>query len=141
MFTTATAFDNDNREYPRVFKRFDPIEIRPLLPCNGVVLNLMAVVCHIGSSLNHGHYIAYILSTGCWFRVDDANVAHISDGNALLQRLSSTRSEMSHSVAEIPYLLLYKKSSGTIVVLVLFLSNLVLCTRSIRGRRDRQQLG
>ncbi|KAK2196603.1 bifunctional Peptidase C19 [Babesia duncani] len=49
--------------------------------------DLYAIVCHVGKSLNMGHYLAYIKgSHGFWNCYDDSNVRNVSQMHVLGQR-------------------------------------------------------
>ena len=64
---------------------------------DNVVLDLFAVVVHIGRSLSGGHYIAYVRTPIGWYRMDDASVRKAKKDEALNQTA---------------YLLFYQKNNG-----------------------------
>jgi len=44
---------------------------------------LKGFACHLGSSLNGGHYTSYVKKNDTWFRCNDSNVTEIDEGDAL----------------------------------------------------------
>jgi len=36
--------------------------------------DLMAFICHLGTTMRNGHYIAYVLNSGHWYKIDDSTV-------------------------------------------------------------------
>eukprot|EP00803_Ostreobium_quekettii_P005859 evm.model.scf_1269.3 EVM.evm.TU.scf_1269.3 scf_1269:13623-17976(+) len=48
-------------------------------PESDAVYNLFALVVHSGSSMNHGHYVSLIKSSGHWLLYDDDHVTPIPD--------------------------------------------------------------
>ena len=113
VFAYVTAFDSANRPYHRAVKIFKPFHVQQRLPSSENTFNLLAIVCHIGSSIIGGHYVTYVWNYGSWIRVDDDRITSNIDSTALFNRLISEPKQIEYPVAEIPYLLLYKKSTGT----------------------------
>jgi len=60
---------------------------------------LVAIISHIGSTINSGHYICNVNINDNWFRCDDSNVQHVND--SFLNPLKYSK--------ELPYVLLYSK--------------------------------
>ena len=50
---------------------------------SSVSYSLQSFICHVGSSSDTGHYIAYVNIKNVWFMLSDANVRSIA--NAFLQ--------------------------------------------------------
>lgn len=60
---------------------------------------LTAVISHIGSTINSGHYVCYVNIDNNWYRCDDGNVQHVND--SFLNPLRYSK--------ELPYVILYSK--------------------------------
>lgn len=58
------------------------LDLRPLLPeasINCTKLALYAVVVHLGTSAQFGHYVSYVVGTdGIWWRYDDHKVSAVA---------------------------------------------------------------
>eukprot|EP01113_Clastostelium_recurvatum_P041084 TRINITY_DN6476_c0_g1_i2.p1 TRINITY_DN6476_c0_g1~~TRINITY_DN6476_c0_g1_i2.p1 ORF type:complete len:377 (-),score=67.88 TRINITY_DN6476_c0_g1_i2:25-1155(-) len=67
---------------------------------------LFAVVIHVGSGLNHGHYISMVKSHGCWLIFDDDNTDTIPESEIATCFGSSHDQVMSSS--DCGYLLFYQ---------------------------------
>ena len=70
--------------------------------------DLFAVVVHIGSGPNHGHYVCFAKSHGKWFLYDDDSV-EVVDSEQLQQVFGSTQ-DGNPSGSEHGYILFYAKS-------------------------------
>ncbi|KAL3139205.1 Ubiquitin carboxyl-terminal hydrolase 4 [Trebouxia sp. C0010 RCD-2024] len=68
------------------------------------VYNLFAVVVHIGSGMNHGHYVALVKSHENWLLIDDETVDPISE-SAVRQTFGSTQEYSNHM--DHGYILMY----------------------------------
>lgn len=73
------------------------------------VYNLVAVVVHSGSSINHGHYVSLVKSHGHWLLFDDDHVETIPD--SWVERTFGTPSNSFSKVTDRGYILFYEKSS------------------------------
>jgi ubiquitin carboxyl-terminal hydrolase 12/46 len=69
--------------------------------------NLFAVVVHIGSGPNHGHYVCFAKRQNKWFLYDDDSV-ELVDEEQLQQVFGSTQDSSSGS--EHGYILFYSKT-------------------------------
>ncbi|XP_066911966.1 uncharacterized protein [Clytia hemisphaerica] len=65
-------------------------------------LHLQAIVYHHGNSANSGHYTAVVKYGETWYRVDDESVVPIPN----------VQSQYKVDDRSVPYLLIYKKTSG-----------------------------
>eukprot|EP00210_Caulerpa_lentillifera_P006580 g6285.t1 len=72
------------------------------------VYNLVAVVVHSGSSINHGHYVSLVKSHGHWLMFDDDHVEAIPE--SWVERTFGTPANYS-KVTDRGYILFYEKSS------------------------------
>eukprot|EP00210_Caulerpa_lentillifera_P009195 g8767.t1 len=72
------------------------------------VYNLVAVVVHSGSSINHGHYVALVKSHGHWLLFDDDHVEAIPE--SWVERTFGAPGPYS-KITERGYILFYEKSS------------------------------
>jgi len=59
---------------------------------------LIGVICHIGSTINSGHYISYVNVKGQWYKCNDSNI-NKHNGNFL---------NVQNYRRELPYVALYK---------------------------------
>eukprot|EP01112_Ceratiomyxa_fruticulosa_P009353 TRINITY_DN2438_c0_g1_i2.p1 TRINITY_DN2438_c0_g1~~TRINITY_DN2438_c0_g1_i2.p1 ORF type:complete len:341 (-),score=49.53 TRINITY_DN2438_c0_g1_i2:128-1150(-) len=73
--------------------------------------NLFAVVIHVGSGPNHGHYISMVKSHGHWLIYDDDNIDVISE-NDIATCFGSSHDVMMGST-DCGYLLFYQSESAT----------------------------
>lgn len=73
------------------------------------VYNLVAVVVHSGSSINHGHYVSLVKSHGHWLLFDDDHVETIPD--SWVERTFGTPSNSFSKITDRGYILFYEKSS------------------------------
>lgn len=69
--------------------------------------SLFAVVVHVGSGPNHGHYVSLIKSHGRWLLFDDECV-EVKDESELQTVFGSTSDELSVSSTEAGYILYYE---------------------------------
>lgn len=59
---------------------------------------LIGVICHIGSTINSGHYISYVNVKGQWYECNDSNIRKHDDSFLNIQNYRH----------ELPYVALYK---------------------------------
>lgn len=69
--------------------------------------SLFAVVVHVGSGPNHGHYVSLIKSHGRWLLFDD-DCVEVKDESELQTVFGSTSDELSVSSTEAGYILYYE---------------------------------
>lgn len=72
--------------------------------------SLFAVVVHIGSGPNHGHYVCLVESQGRWLLFDDESV-EIVDEDALEQYYGASGDNVPGN-SEHGYLLFYTRDEG-----------------------------
>ena len=73
---------------------------------NEAFYKLYAVIVHIGSDPNHGHYVSYIQSHGLWLLFDDDEVKVVSE-EALRSVFGSTKKNAG--VTDTGYILFYQQ--------------------------------
>ena len=71
---------------------------------------LFAVVVHVGSGPNHGHYVCLVKSHGQWLTYDDDTV-ELMDDDAMNNFFGSTQ-EHSGGNTEHGYILFYERVDG-----------------------------
>lgn len=76
-------------------------------PSSDDMYNLVAIVVHSGSSMNHGHYVSLVKSHGHWLLIDDEYVEPVSD--KWIERTFGTPGKSSR-ITERGYILFYEKS-------------------------------
>ncbi|MDR3625170.1 MAG: hypothetical protein P4L16_08575 [Chlamydiales bacterium] len=76
-------------------KNNNPIAIEPITTVYGIKYELVAVVEHEGDATG-GHYIAYSYSSSnnAWYKCNDADVSLEKDVSALMNRLSTTATNL-----------------------------------------------
>jgi len=74
--------------------------------------SLFAVVVHVGSGPNHGHYVSLIKSHGRWLLFDD-DCVEVKDESELQTVFGSTSDELSVASTEAGYILYYETVSPT----------------------------
>lgn len=72
--------------------------------------SLFAVVVHVGSGPNHGHYVSLIKSHGRWLLFDD-DCVEVKDESELQTVFGSTSDELSVASTEAGYILYYETVS------------------------------
>ena len=91
---------------------WDAYDIRRPLPTQNGEYHLCAVSCHIGSTVDAGHYITYIRSASGWIRVNDDKVGTVN-WDVTVSHLSRETPDVAPECRETPYILLYQKSAST----------------------------
>lgn len=72
--------------------------------------NLFAVVVHIGSGPNHGHYVCFVKSNHRWFLFDDDSVEVVDEEQ--LQQVFGSTTDRGQSGSEHGYMLFFAKSDA-----------------------------
>ncbi len=54
--------------------------------CPSNAYNLIGIVCHLGASVNSGHYLAYTRRGDEWYCCNDARVTKVSEKHVLIQK-------------------------------------------------------
>lgn len=87
--------------------RLDTLVESAALHEQDAVYELFAIVVHVGSGPNHGHYISLVKSHGQWLTYDD-DVVDLADEDDLLRLYGNTRENCGGS--EQGYILFYQRA-------------------------------
>lgn len=84
-----------------------PLELRvPLQESPEPLFDLFAVIVHLGSGPNHGHYICIVKSQSNWLQFDDEEVDLIPE--ELIQRCFGCTKDVQHNI-QTGYILFYQQ--------------------------------
>ena len=89
-------------KFPRELdmRKYVHVSLRPKAP---VMFDLYAVINHHGASVGAGHYTAYVLVSGNWFKCDDQWITRVKEAEVLASQgyiMYYTRRKLSYTAAQ-----------------------------------------